>query len=144
MYFASPGLDEENEDEAYVCAPHWASIAEILSHPPELSGPDWQRGWWWPWSSGLGHQSSCTIYQTQVQALVCLVCHSPNSLWSVVDTWYDPGGWSSLQAARSLWKMSKYSLKLSKLSVVGLATFSLIYVFASMCLTWFDKDNALK
>ena len=44
MYFASPGLDEENEDGAYVCAPHWASIAEILSHPPELSGPDWQRG----------------------------------------------------------------------------------------------------
>ena len=143
MFFASPGLDEENEDEAYVCAPHWASIAEILSHPPELSGPDWQRGWGWPWSSGLGHQSSCALYQTQVQALVCLFCHSSNSLWSVVDTWYDPGGWSSLQAARSLWKMSKYSLKLSKLSVVGLATSSLIYVFASMWLIWLDKDNAL-
>ena len=143
MYFASPGLDEENEDEAYVCAPHWASIAEILSHPPELSGPDWQRGWRWPWSSGLGHQSSCALYQTQVQTLVCLFCHSSNSLWSVVDTWYDPGGWSSLQAARSFWKMSKYSLKLSKLSVVGLATSSLIYVFASMWLIWLDKDNAL-
>ena len=37
-------LDDDYEDEAYVCAPHWASIAEILSHPPELSGPDWQRG----------------------------------------------------------------------------------------------------
>ena len=143
MYFASPGLDEENEDGAYVCAPHWASIAEILSHPPELSGPDWQRGWGWPWGSGLGHQSSCALYQTQVQTLVCLFCHSSNSLWSVVDTWYDPGGWSSLQAARSFWKMSKYSLKLSKLSVVGLATSSLIYVFASMWLIWLDKDNAL-
>ena len=35
--------DDEKEDEAYVCAPHRASIAEILSHSPELSGPDWQR-----------------------------------------------------------------------------------------------------
>ena len=24
-------LDDDYEDEAYVCAPHWASIAEILS-----------------------------------------------------------------------------------------------------------------
>ena len=36
-------LDDDYEDEAYVCAPHWASIAEILSRSPELSGPDWQR-----------------------------------------------------------------------------------------------------
>ena len=35
--------NDEKEDEAYVCAPHRASIAEILSHSPELSGTDLQE-----------------------------------------------------------------------------------------------------